>query len=225
MKYQLAIPSIAFLSVGLLIPASAQMGNQTPAQNSPYSQNDSAPVRGGREAMRMVPARAALERSLEADRVSQGVQFRAKLSRKVQLDNGPELPSGTLLLGRVATDDMNVSGTSKLALRFTTAVLKDGQTVPIKATIVGVYPPQSMTANGNPVAPGDQVPNSWNDGTLQVDQIGALSGVDLHSRIASRNSGVLVSSTKDNVKLAAGTEFALAIAARSPRNMGGATNP
>ena len=40
-----------------------------------------------------------------------------------------------------------------------------------------------------------------------------MSGVDLHSKIASMNSGVLVSTKKDDVKLKEGTEFGLAIAA------------
>lgn len=162
--------------------------------------------------MRMVPARAALVENLDADKTKPGSRFEATLSKTVKLDNGPELPEGTVLLGTVATDDMNVKGTSKLALRFTEAKLKDGMVVPIKATIVGVYKPREDNFQGYPVAPGDQVPNSWNDGTLQVDQIAVLSGVDLHSKIASMNSGVLVSTTKDNMKLSAGSEFALAIA-------------
>ena len=86
--------------------------------------------------------------------------------------------------------------------------------VPIKATIVGVFGPEDQNAEGYEVQAGDQQPNSWNDGTLQVDQIGALSGVDLHSKIASRNSGVFVSSKKDDVKLKNGSELTLAIAER-----------
>jgi hypothetical protein len=165
-----------------------------------------------REAMRMVPARAALDRDLSADKVKPGDEFRAKLAKRVQLDNGPELPAGTVLVGQVSTDDMNESGTSKLALRFTHAILKDGQTVPIKATIVAIFPPENTNADNDPVAAGDQAPNSWNDGTLAVDQINALPGVDLHSKIASRNSAVFVSNTKDNMKLRVGSELALAIA-------------
>jgi hypothetical protein len=59
-----------------------------------------------------------------------------------------------------------------------------------------------------------QIPNSWNDGTLQVDQIGAVKDIDLHSRISSHNSGVFVSTKKHDVKIPAGSEIALAIAAR-----------
>lgn len=56
------------------------------------------------------------------------------------------------------------------------------------------------------------MPNSWNDGTLAEDQVGVIKGVDLHSRISSQNSGVLVSSSKDDVKLPRGTDLSLALA-------------
>jgi hypothetical protein len=47
-----------------------------------------------------------------------------------------------------------------------------------------------------------------------MDQKGVLSGIDLHSRIASSNSGVLVSTSKSEVKIPRGTELTLAIAAQ-----------
>ena len=200
--------STAALALVLVLPAQAQ--------NMQDASQDSGALRGSNEAMRMVPARTVLVKSLDADKVSDGFQFRATLARSVQLTNGPKLPAGTVLLGVVAHDDMNEEGTSKLALRFTQAVLKHGQMVPIKATIVGVYPGEDINSSGNPVTPGDAVPNSWNDGTLAVDQIGVMSDIDLHSKIASSNSGVFVSSKKD-IKLAQGSEIAIAIAAQTPR--------
>jgi hypothetical protein len=105
-----------------------------------------------------------------------------------------------------------MSGDTKLALRFTKAVLKDGTAVPIKAIIVGVFEPESEDAQGNPVAPGDQARHLWNEQSPGVDEIGALEGGDLHSRISSSNSGVLVSTTKHDVKLKWGSEIAMGIA-------------
>lgn len=194
---------VVFLS--LLVPVFALAGSQAAPNTNP-------PIRGHREAMRMVPARAALAETLDAKKTRPGHVFRATLSNTVHLDNGPELPAGTVLVGAVVTDDMQLKGTSKLALRFTKAELKDGQVVPIKATIVGVFAPEWVSPQGYPVEAGDQAPNTWNDGTLQIDQIDATPGVDLHSRIASRNSGVFVSTTKDDVRLNRGSEIALAIA-------------
>jgi hypothetical protein len=174
----------------------------------------SPPLRGEHEAMRMVPARAALKFTLSADKLADGAAFEARLANRTQLINGPLLPAGTRLVGTVVRDDTNNNGASTLALRFDTAYLKDGMTVPIKATIVGAYGPEEINGSGWTVTPGDQVPNTWNDGTLRIDNIGVLHGVDLHSAIASPNSGVFVSETGRTVKIVAGSEFALAIAAR-----------
>jgi hypothetical protein len=88
-------------------------------------------------------------------------------------------------------------------------VLKNGQTIPIKATIVALYVPDDLAGYSD--GEENQVPNSWNDGTLSVDQVGVVKGVDLHSKISSQNSGVFVSE-KNYVKLPAGSELALAIA-------------
>ncbi len=198
--------AFALVSPSFAVGQSAQdMGTQS-AVNAPDGQN---------EAMQMVPARAALVGNLDARKAPQGEQFIAKLSQTVQLKNGPKLPNGTELIGVVGTDDMQNSGngTSKLVLRFTEAKLKNGNVVPIKATIVAVFGPESENGEGYDVQAGDQQPNNWSDGTLQVDQIGALSGVDLHSKIASTNSGEFVSNKKDDVKLRNGSELALAIAA------------
>lgn len=54
--------------------------------------------------------------------------------------------------------------------------------------------------------------NTWTDATLEVDQLNVVPGVDLHSSIASQNSGVLVSTKKDDVKLIRGSQVQLAVA-------------
>lgn len=168
----------------------------------------------------MVPAQAYLLQKLDAKDMKPGSQFTARLSKKVQLKNGPELPKGTELIGKVSTDDMQLKGMSKLALRITEARLKDGKMVPVKATIVGVYAPESETMDGNDVAPGQEEANDWTNKVLRVDQLDAVGGVDLHSRVAGNNSGVFVSTKKDNVKISAGSELALAISAQSGEQTG-----
>lgn len=168
---------------------------------------------GHHEAMHMVPVRAELMRPLDAKKDQAGSAVQAKLVQKVTLTNGTELPSGTILTGKVTEDDMQHQGKSKLALRFNQAQLKDGKILPIKATIVGFYGPESVS-NDSFTGSGDQVPNSWNDGTLQMDQIDVLGGVDLHSKVSSRNSGVFVSTKKDDFKLEDGSEIQFAIAPR-----------
>ena len=195
--------SIAALSVILVLPASAQDSSQTAAGNSADANSD---------ATHMVPATAALKTTYDSDKLKLGDPFNVVLSASVQLQNGPKLPSGTVILGTVTTDDLNVNGAAKLSLRFTQAKLKNGQVVPIKATIVGVYAPEITNASGSPIIPGDQYPNLWTPQTVNIDQVEAISGVDLHSRISSINSGVFVSTKKNDLRLSVGSEIALAIA-------------
>ncbi len=181
-----------------------------PAQSTDPSQTATMQSAANREAMVMTPASANLVKTLQADKVKQGDEFKAKLDRPVQLKNGPELPSGTVLEGRVTADQMKPGGPSTLALRFTQADLKDGKVVPIKATIVGIAGPRYDT--------GYNIANQtslWSSNTLRVDEIGALSGVDLHSNIASRNSGVFIAQKRDNMKFDSGSQLSLAIAERN----------
>jgi hypothetical protein len=217
MKLHVAITvSMAAVSLVLLVPKLAAAKSTTSAQQS---QNNSAQsTYATHEAAEMVPAQAALEETLDSRNASPGQPVRAILADTVHLKDGTELRSGTVLEGKISTDDMQENGTSKLALCLDQAHLKDGKTIPIKATIVGIYGPGSGigVGEGYPITPGDQVANDWSRTVQGVDQIGAISGADLHSRISSQNSGVLVSTKKDDIKIKSGTEFALAIAAQKP---------
>jgi len=196
--------SMAAVSLVLLV---AEIAVAQTSQKTPQNTNNSSSATV--EASQMVPAQAALSRAIDGRNAKPGDEFRARLAEKVHLKNGSELPEGTILMGKVGTDDMQQKGSSKLALCLNEAQLKNGKTIPIKATIVGVYSPDA----GSALAPrGDQVANDWTRSIYAIDQIDALSGVDLHSRITSQNSGVLVSAKKDDIKLKQGTELALAIA-------------
>lgn len=207
MKREAAISlSIAVCSLALLLPNSVQART---AKNPPDVPNTSTAGQG--EAARMVPARAALIKTLDAKKMAPGQQFQATLSGKVQLKNGPELPRGTLLIGTVVDDNSQTSGTLKLALRFIQAQLKNGQTVPIKATIVGVFAPDSTE---------NEETNIWNANTLRVDQENVQSGVDLHSSIDGDNSGVFVSAKKTDLKLSQGSGISLAIEAQGNNQQG-----
>lgn len=159
---------------------------------------------GKYEATKMVRATVLLTRTLDADKDQPNSTFEAKLVRKVTLSDGTVLPEYTTLTGKVTTDDMNVKGTSKLALCFDQARLKDGKVVPIKATIVDITTPGSVPED-------DNAPNTWTNKTLVVDQISVMSDLDLHSNIASNNSGVFVSTKKHDVKLPSGSQLQLAI--------------
>jgi hypothetical protein len=198
MKREFAI-AVSTVSVALLFPAVALAKSSSSAQTE-----DS-------EDTQLVSAHVALNQDIDADRMRQGDPIRTVLSDKVHLQDGIELPAGTAILGVIATDDMKSEGTSKLALDFTQAELKDGTVVPFKATMLGVYPPESEDAQGHPLKPGDQVDNHWTQYPDGVDEIGALPGVNLYSRLSDDTSGVLVSTTKHDMKLKRGSEIALVV--------------
>jgi hypothetical protein len=209
MKYHSALSLPALAACLVLLGPNVAAARTAPNTTSPEPAQTS--MAGHNEAMQMVPARADLTKTLNANNLRAGQSFEARLSKKVDLKNGPVLPKGTELVGKVLHDQAGENGeASTLTLQFTQADLKNGKTVPIKATIVGLYSAQNQfgTSYGT-----TQMPNYWTPQTLQVDQINALHDVDLHSKIAADNSGVL-KSTK-NIRFTQGTEFALAIAKRS----------
>jgi hypothetical protein len=172
--------------------------------------SDSASA-GEQEAMRMVPAQGALLDTINSGKVGSGNEFKVRLGGKVRLSNGTELPSGTVLVGTITKDNQQTNE-SQLALRFTQANLKGGSVVPIKATIVGVTRPDANSSDDYSVSPGNQAPNNWTDKILRVEQINAASHADLHSEIASEDSGVFVSTGNHDFKVAEGSEIQLAIA-------------
>ncbi len=177
---------------------------------SPGMENTEAPITGHHEAVKMTRARAELMHTLDAKKDHSGSEVQARLTRAVTLTDGTTLPRGTVLVGKVTVDDMQQGGKSRLALRFNQAQLKDGTNVPVKVTMVAIYGPTEDDSEFTD-AGDNEVPNSWTDGTLQIDQIAAIGGVDLHSRISSKDSGVFVSTKKDDVKLEKGSELQLAI--------------
>lgn len=162
-----------------------------------------------------VLAQAVFTSTLDAKTLKPGASFTAKLDGKVHLANGTTLPSGTVLHGSVVNDDLNIAGDKKLALRFTTADIKGKQTVPIRATILGLRDEADLGSTDPNVIPGN--------GAVGIDSIGVPAGIDLHSRFASENSGVLVATGKNDVKLKVGSAVDLAIVADAGSSAGGTT--
>jgi hypothetical protein len=200
----LAVACSPFLSPG-----------KVPAQTASVD-NNAISAAAETMAAQMVPAQAVLDHDLDAKKAKAGQQFRATLTSTIQLKNGMEIPRGTALVGTIAADGMEDGGQLTLALRFTQAQLKDGKTIPIEAAIISISPPYESWDQST-AAPQDQ----WNRSELAIDQVGVLSGVDLHSRIGGENSGVFVSKRSD-MKLAARSQMSLAISVHTGEAMAGA---
>jgi hypothetical protein len=197
--------NLALAAVALSLPLFAGAQNTQSPQNSDNAESAAMNTAGSNEAAQMVPVNALLSRALDARKDHPGSLIQAKLMHSAHLSNGIELPSGTILMGSVVQDDLQQKGTSKLALRFDQARLKDGKVVPIHAMIVSILGP---TYDETYLS---DAPNLWTASTLQVDQLNVVPGVDLHSQIGSQNSGVFVTTKKDDVKLSRGSEVQLAL--------------
>ncbi len=214
MRYANSLPlSIAASFLVCFAPqicAAQSMSSGAPSSSS-NANNSTQLTAGHQAAQNLVPAVVDLTRTLDARKDQAGSTFEARLDGTVHLKNGTELPHGTMLVGQVTTDQMRSDGASRLSLQFTEAKLKDGKTVPIDATIVGISgPAESGDSYGN-----YDGPLPWNGTTVKYDDIGVLSHVDLHSTIGGSNSGTLVATDKSDMKLRTGSRISLALGEKS----------
>jgi uncharacterized lipoprotein YbaY len=204
--------TLALMAVisALSMTALAQSASGPDSQSAQASSD----LAGAREAAQMVSAIAILPHALDADKDHLDSTIEAELDHKVTLSDGTVLPSHTVLNGKITRDEMQSAGKSEFALRFDQAQLKNGKTVPIKATIVDIASPGF---NSDSYAAF----NDWTSQTLRVQEPNVVSGVDLHSEIASNDSADFVSTKKHDVKVPAGSELKLAIGPASNTSTAG----
>jgi hypothetical protein len=137
------------LSAAMALTVFPPMGQAQ--QASAPAAADSAP----QKTIQLVGARATLSKGLDAKKLKQGDAVTAKLQDDVKIPDTTELPKNTVLLGHV--DQVQASekkGDSSVQLTFDKAQLKDGQQVPIKATIMQIAPPPNALAMSEAAAGG-----------------------------------------------------------------------
>jgi hypothetical protein len=112
--------------------------------------------------IQLVPARAQLDNTLDTKKAKQGEAVTAKLVEGVEIPDAQALPKNTVLEGHV--DQVQASdhkSDSMMVITFDKAKLKDGQELPIKATILAMAEPPSMQAmNGGGPATGAAPPSA-----------------------------------------------------------------
>ena len=97
--------------------------------------------------IQLVGARAWLNKGLDAKKIKQGDPVSAKLQEDVKVPDSVELPKNTVLVGHV--DEVQPSqnkSDSSVQVTFDKAQLKNGQQLPIKATIIQIAPPVNAIA-------------------------------------------------------------------------------
>ena len=194
------LKSIAVLSLALVMTKFADA--KTPKNPSAKTSAGSTMMQS--DAARMVTVQANVVKPIDSRKAQASQNIQVVLSNKVQLTNGPELPRGTVLTGTASLSGAQAGGSARLALRFTEAQLKGGKTIPIKATIVGLFPAESLERNDREI---------WNSRSLKTDQSGFVPGLVLHSNVEESDSGVFESTKGNTVKLDSGNWMVLAIEA------------
>jgi hypothetical protein len=173
---------------------------------------------GAASAQSLVGVNTRLDRTLDSKSAAAGQVVTAKLDGTVTAD-GTKLPKGTELIGKVA-DVKNANGSTSVSVVFTSAKLKDGKEIPVKATVLAAYPegdPVGVTLGD--VAVGQAPAQVAGDGVFE-QQPGALDHVALSSAVRNHESGTF-SSTNGSFKLLAGTNLQVGIA---PASSGSGTN-
>ncbi|TCK72590.1 hypothetical protein [Acidipila rosea] len=186
--------------------------------------------------IQMTAASGVLTKTLDAKKTKQDDPVMIKLDKEVKLDGGATLPKDTLLAGKVDQVQMSENkGQSTIEITLDHAQMKDGKTVPVKATVVQIARPLNVMGisqqGNNPnsagpmpapspsgAGPGNAQPGAMpNPGAMpvQVKDESGYHGVTLKSDIHDKTSGTF-SDQKRNVHLSSGTRLELAIAPALP---------
>ena len=172
---------------------------------------------GAASAQSLAGVNTRLDQSLDSRTAKVGESVSVKLNDTVKTPDGVKLTRGTELLGKVAeVKPAENNGPASVTLVFTSAKLKDGKEIPVKATLVGAY----TASEGSDASYGSQTmapaPAVVNADDSFNQQAGALHHVALTSSVKSSDSGTFTS-TDGNFKLQAGTYLQLGVAAAGNR--------
>jgi hypothetical protein len=173
--------------------------------------------------LQLVSATAQLIHKVDSKNAMQGQIVTAKLTSAVKSADAMELPKGTMLIGKVEHVKMSTNnGPAQLSLVFTEARLRNGHTIPIKATLLAAYPANAGDSYNYTGVGGSLMGTQPNfiPYDQKVDQEpGTLSHVAMHSAVQSQASAVFTSKDR-NIDLRRGTQFQIAIAPRTASSMG-----
>lgn len=144
---------------------------------------------GGPTKLQMVEARAELKDSINAKKLKEGQPIRAKLEGNVTLNDGHELTKDTVLEGHV--DQVQASekkSDSTVVVTFDKAVMKDGQALPLKATVTSIWEPAANPMNPGMSAPGQGPGGETRGGGAASGGAAPAGGGAMHGGAAPANS-------------------------------------
>ncbi len=132
--------------MGLAQDSSSHAG-QSPSASSDAASQDSSSAStraNGNQTMAI-----ELSRSLDAKKLKQGDPIKAKITSVFEIGNGRVVPVGSTVQGHITQAVARSKGEaqSSLGISFDNIVLKDGQQLPLKATIQAVGAPPGWAIN------------------------------------------------------------------------------
>lgn len=167
---------------------------------------------GAASAQTLAGVNTRLVSPLNSQTASEGQTVTVKLEGTVKTADGVKLTRGTELVGKVTSVKASQNGgAASVTVTFTTADLKGGKQVPVKATLLAAYPgDQGIEAQYSDSTMDTVAGKVSGDQTIDQEP-GALPGVALKSAVEAPESGTF-SKTNGNFKLAAGTFLQVGIA-------------
>jgi hypothetical protein len=138
----LATATLAFASISLL--AQQPQNSDTPTTQRPQAmqpmQQSAQPPTAAAPSAEMSPVNGELVDKLDSKTAKTGDSVVVKIKSNVKTADGTEIPKGSKLVGKVMQAKASGQGNdnSQVALQFDHVELKSGQSMPIRAEIVGL---------------------------------------------------------------------------------------
>jgi len=190
--------------------ANAGVSNDTNAANSQGGSTSSAATGAGVSSNSSLASGttilATLNKSVDAKKVKQGDEIDARAAQNVVSNGSVVIPRGSKLIGHVTEVKAREKGQSEssLGIAFDKAVLKNGQEVPLQASIRAIAAAPNNAANSSPMADmGSMDSASSTSGGVSGDMGPRTGGVGGATGPVGSTAGT-VGNTAGNVGSAAG---------------------
>lgn len=165
---------------------------------------------GAASAQSLVGVNTTLDHTLDSKSAAIGQVVTAKLNDAVKTADGITLPRGTELIGKVSEVKAGQQGGVSVSVVFSSAKLKDGKEIPVKATVLAAYPESVLDGTSVTADTIGPAPTQVNADSEFNQLAGSLRNIAMNSAVKSSDSGTFLSG--GNFKLVAGTVLQVGIA-------------
>jgi hypothetical protein len=177
----------ASANAGASTEVNANTGSQGTASNSTEASSGAGINSSNSSLASGITVLATLAKSVDAKKAKQGDEVTARAAQNVVSNGSVVIPRGSKLVGHVTEVKAREKGQneSSLGIAFDKVVLKNGEEVPLQASI------RAIAAAANSTAANSPMPDMGGAG---VDSAGSPNG-GMSGDVGSRNGGVLGGAT------------------------------